>query len=428
MGDQPTRLYKNKCLPKVLILSTMPFNKSAQSRYLDSCFHDYPEEKLFHIFSDARMPCQGHCATLYQIRDIDLLKARFKRKHKIGQFFYKKELKSEWTKEESTNKYSPKKRGTFSYIFRNFLWAKKYWKTSELDAYLKEFKPDAIFVGFSYDFFLFKIAKYYSKLFNIPVVLYAADDFANAFSKRNPISQIYRLIFNRYIRKLALSNVYGVFNSDAIKQRFETYYGLLGTTIYISSEIEPQKPKRLLTSNDYYYFGNLAFGRLKSIMTFGKALFKYNKNAKIYVYAPNAQQHKKTKYGQNIIFRNPIPYSEVKSFLTGNHNLLYVEGFSRTDIKASRYAMSTKVADYVCSGNPVYCFGPKESGSIQFFLKNEIGNVACEEKELKTILTREYSLVKENQFSCAKTYFNLEKQSSKFKDYICRITSQDNNQ
>lgn len=408
-------------LPRVLIVSSVPFNKSLQSRYLDSCFHNYPSDKLFHVFSDARVPCAGHCDVLYQIRDIDLLKAHFNRKHKVGRFYYKQDLKTEWTSGESENPYSPKRRGTLSYIFRKFLWGQKYWKTKELDVYLTQFKPEAIFVGFSYDFLFFRIAEYYSIKFGIPIIFYVADDFAEAYSKPGLISAIYKSSFNKYMKYLFAKNAYGVFNSENIKERFEQFYGLDGEVVYIPSEIKPNGVKQISKFSDFYYFGSLSLGRYESIVTFAKAVYKRNQQTQIHVFSQSPIDDKAGRSSPNLHFMPAIKYSEVKEYLRQGVNLLYVEGFSRANIKATKYSMSTKIGDYVCSGNPVYVFGPKESGSVSFFLKNMVGNIACSPEELDKMLDNKENSVPETDISCAKSFFDLDEQSGKFREYLTKI-------
>ncbi len=410
-------------LPRILVVSVVPYNKSMQTRAFDSCFWSYPSEKLFQIFADPRVPCRGHCSTFYQIKDIDLLIHKINKKRKIGKLFFSDSLKDEWEQDDSIKRLSFKKRGILSYYLRKWIWKNGVWDTKELEKEVLAFKPEAIFLGFSYDFFLFEIAEHYQKLFNIPIFYYIADDFPYNYDKKTPLYSHYHRNFLKYVKGLMSKDGYGIFNSDKIRKHFKDEYGLDGSVVYIPSEIRPTQSSGSKKLTNLYYFGNLSLGRDKSILTFARiSKYKYP-DLKIYVYAPDIERFDGKKLPSCLTLHKGIPYSKVIEIIKNKADgLLVAEGFKKGNIRSTEFALSTKVGDYVCSGKPIIAFGPSSSGTIDFFRATDSGLSVNDEETLKIVLTefnannfKRLETSRENQFNVATTFFNKGEQSSKFR-------------
>ena len=72
---------------RILIVGTVPYNTSGPSRSFESYFHGIDTGLLAQVFSNPSEPRKGHCHTLYQITDKDLLKRWLNRKHNVGKKF-----------------------------------------------------------------------------------------------------------------------------------------------------------------------------------------------------------------------------------------------------------------------------------------------------------------------------------------------------
>ena len=413
-------------LPRILVLSVTPYNKSVQSRAFDSCFHSYPSDKLFQIFADPRIPCKGHCSKFYQIKDIDLLIHKFKKSRKIGKLFFSNDLREEWSGAESVKRISFRKRGILSYYLRKWIWSNKDWDTDELEKEISLFKPEAIFLGFSYDFFLFEIAEHFQHKFNVPIFYYIADDFAYNYHKKWPLYQHYYRRYMEYVKGLMANKGYGIFNSERIRKHFIAKYGLDGSVVYIPSEIIPRKTVSLNGLRNLYYFGNLSLGRDETLLIFSRISERAFPNLRIHVYAPDINRFKKCNLPACLALHKGIPYSKVLKLMESEvDGLLVVEGFGKTDICSTEFALSTKVGDYVCSGKPIIAFGPATSGTINFFKATRSGLSINNKDELKTIL-EEFALddygrfenSRTDQFNVAMRFFNSDEQSSKFRSAV----------
>lgn len=413
---------------KILIVGTQPFNRSNQSRAFDSYFHLFPNSDLLQIFSDARVPCKGHCSKLFQIKDIDLLKKVFLPWHKAGKCYFRDDLKEAWTKDEMINPYSPKKRGTISYWLRKILWRKCLWKSSELEKLVSEFKPDVVFISFSYDFFILKIGEYFSKKYDIPIVISIADDLIF----RGPIEGIggkayHKLFIKNFLSLIKNNRVFGVFESEKIKEKYTQSFGMDGEVVYIASALRPRRPSPIVYDGDFYYFGNLEYGRFETLKEIATCIADHGLSSKLHVYSSDYEMYCNQHHSPSLILHKAVPYSEVLALMDTASFLVAIESFNPKFIDAVRYSLSTKVADCLCSGKPVFAYGARGTGMIDFIAEKRCCFFASSVEGLDRFFdsyrnrSLNYTDVSERQFQISNECFTLLGQASKFFDLVQKL-------
>lgn len=389
-----------------------------QSRALESYFHQFNYDNLAQIFSDARTPCKGHCNKLFQITDKRLFKARFSKKIKIGKEYLRDCLDDEW-KAMQKKTFKPKHKGPLYRLLRKWIWNKKYWDTPELEDFVRNLKPNYIFIGFSKDFFVFDIAIYFAKKYNLPLILSIADDYVFFDEYRGEFfNKKYRREYLKMIQNLMKMDVFCIFESEKIKLKYQNEFNVPGEVIYISSDIIPKRRNEHLLNGDLYYFGNLEFGRFDSINIIGKMIIEKKLPNKIHVYSKDSNMVNKKKCSSNIFLHDAIPYSMMLDLMEKSYALLIVEGFKEKDVKMVEYSLSTKVGDCIAFGKPIIAFGDKRCGAIDFLIEKKVGYVATDKTTLsKTIddMTKiEKNYPFDQQYSIALECFSIEQQSMKF--------------
>ena len=189
---------------KVLIVGTVPYNKKSTSRAFDAYFHFFEKENLAQIFSNAKAPCKGHCSTLFQITDGRMLSRWLGKKIDTGVIYNYDDLEDEWEdwnlefENKGTKKlYKAASRHTpLSHVLRGVLWRKKFWCTDKLNKWLDGFRPDCVFLAFSDDYFIPRIAIYVARRYNIPIVSCIGDDYYfNTKFSLNPFYYIYKYTY-----------------------------------------------------------------------------------------------------------------------------------------------------------------------------------------------------------------------------------------
>lgn len=413
---------------KVLIIGTQPFNRSNQSRAFDSYFHLFSSSDLLQIFSDARVPCKGHCSELFQIKDIDLLKKAVLPWHQAGKCFFRDDLKEAWTKEEMINPYSPKKRGAVSYWLRKILWRKCLWKSSELEKIVSEFKPDVVFISFSYDFFILNIGEYFAKKYNIPIVISIADDLIF----RGPLDGIggktyHKFFIKRFLSLIKNNHVFGIFESEKIKKKYTKSFGMDGEVVYIASAISPHCPSPIDYDGDFYYFGNLEYGRFETLKEIATCIANNGLRSKLHVYSSDYEIYCNQYHSPSLVLHKAVPYSEVLALMNTASFLVAVESFNPKFIDAVRYSLSTKVADCLCSGKPVFAYGACGTGMIDFLAEKRCCFFASSKEGLYRFFdsygrrSLNYGDISARQFQISNEYFTLFRQASKFFDLVQKL-------
>lgn len=386
--------------PRVLIIGTVPFKTDSPARALDSFFHFWPKDRLAQIFSDRTNPIKGHCSTLFQITDIDLIKRRFKRGD-VGTIFSYDDLSYQESSSHSTKKENKfitflfkvgKQRTSFTHLIRKLVWKRKYWLNQKLKSWVADFRPECIFLSISDDFFIQDIGLYFAELYRIPIICQIDDDYIfNRKFSINPFYHIYKRMYEKQIKRVMSKKTSAVYICDKIKKAYNTKYGISGETIYLSSGVDrrPFKPINCQKPS-IVYFGSIRLDRFKSLIDIANALYQINDSFRIEVFSDekDGKYINPLKKCKNIFFGGSIPYSDVVKKTSESDILLIVEGLSKFAIRSTRYSLSTKIADALTSGANLFAYGTNESGAIGYLKENDSAMVCTNREHLVEMLTK----------------------------------------
>lgn len=379
---------------KVLIVGTIPYNKQTSSRAFDSYFHYWEKENLAQIFSNPREPVHGHCNTFFQITDKMMLKRHLNKKAETGLIYYDKNLADEWEPEATSEKKGiisklyglGSRKFPLNYLLRGWLWKKEFWCTPELNAWLEEFNPECVFLAFSDDFFIPRIALYVAEKFNVPIISCIGDDYY--FNDRKSISPFYFLYRHKYkqlVDKIFQHGGSAAYIGNKIRDKYNEEFGLRGETVYLTSEIKRHPFRAINTESPVIsYCGNIRLGRNASLCAIASALGRFNPNYRIKIYSPETEKEycKCLENHPNIDFSGSIPYSQVMKLMNDSDILLVVEGFDEKDVNITRYSLSTKVADSLATGGAILALGSIECGAIEYMKNIKCGPVCTSEDQL----------------------------------------------
>ncbi len=378
---------------RVLIVGTIPYNQNTSSRAFDAYFHNWEKENLRQIFSNTKTPIKGHCGSLYQITDQMLLKCYLRQTKEVGVIFSYDELPEEWDNAgnlEVGSRFIEKlyrigsKESSLKHLVRKVLWKRKLWDVERLSNWLDEFKPECVFLAFSDDFFIPEIAMFVAERFDIPIMSCIGDDYY--FNDKKSISPLYHIYRKKY--KACIDRVFShkssaIYISDKIRDKYNEAFSIKGETVYLTSDIHrrafrPIDPNNLTIS----YCGNIRLGRNTSLVDIGNALNEVNPNYKIDIYSAekNEEYIKVLRDCPGIRYHGLVPYSEVMRIIAESDISVIVEGFTKEEVNATRYSLSTKAADAISSGCQILSYGSEECGVIGYMISTEC-SVVCTEKE-----------------------------------------------
>ena len=111
--------------------------------------------------------------------------------------------------------------------------------------------------------------------------------------------------------------------------------------------------------------------------------------------------------------------------------LLHVEAFDEDSIDMVKHSVSTKIADSLASGIPLFAYGPAQVASMEHLIKHDCAITALSKDELKTRLMEAFenpALCRkkaENGLSVAGEYHDSSKNSKKLYEIItCSLEKQ----
>lgn len=378
--------------PKVLIIGTTPYNTRNTARAFDAYFHYWEKENLAQIFSNPRRPCRGHCGTLYQITDLQMVQRWRGKKIEAGVIFQYDELESEGVEakpEKETRAghaaYKFGRRHTaLTHLMRGVLWRKRFWQTEKLDRWMDEFQPECVFLAFSDDYFIPQIAMYAAERYRIPIVSCIGDDYYfNGRVTVNPFFHLYKCTYRHLIDRVFDCPGSAIYISDKIQKKYNGAFGLDGETVYLSSTIERKAFRPIETENPVItYFGNIRMGRNHSLDDIGEALGQIRADYCLEIYSneQDRRYYECFKRNANVRYMGSVPYAQVQKRMGESDITVIVEGFAEKDIRLSRYSLSTKAADALASGVCILAYGSAECGIIEY-MKATGAAIVCTEKE-----------------------------------------------
>lgn len=380
--------------PRVLIVGTVPYNTKSTSRAFEAYFHGWPKENLAQIFSNAKTPCKGHCGTLYQITDHSLLRKWLGKRVETGTVFRYEDLPAVWEDNDlevdgAVTKKAYKlgaKHTPLTHLLRGLLWRKRFWCTDKLNAWLDAFSPECVFLSFSDDYFILRIALYVARRYNIPIVSSIGDDYYfNKHFSLSPLYQLYKESYKALVRKTLAHKGSAIYISDKIRDKYNSEFGLDGETVYLTSEIRRREFRPINVECPVVtYFGNIRMGRNDSLCDTADALREIDPSYAIDVYSNENDEkyYRRLKSHSNVRFHGSVPYARVQEEMRKSDVTVIVEGFREKDIELSRYSLSTKAADAMASGCAILTYGSPECGVVEYMQSTDASAVCTEKAEL----------------------------------------------
>lgn len=379
--------------PRILIVMTAPYSTSDSSRTLDAYFHYWEKERVKQIFSKNWIPNKGHCSEMYQITDSSLLKRWLHRIKETGHVYAYQEMLDESgntvIQETSTQglyrlgeKHSP-----IIELLRGALWRKKYWCTKELVEWLDNYRPECIVYNFSNHLFTQQIALFASRRYKIPIIAIIGDDYYfNDVKSYSPAYWLFRKKFKSLTERILSGNASAIYCSDKIKDKYNSYFGLNGQTVYITSELQRREFQTInVQSPRVVYFGSIRLGRNNALSDIATALGQINSSYRLEVYTNEKDESisDSLKKHPNVVYGGNIPYSEVEKKIAAADIFVIAEGFRDEDINFTKYSLSTKAADGLASGVAILTYGPSDSGVVGYMQETGASQVCTDPLTLK---------------------------------------------
>ena len=309
-----------------------------------------------------------------------------------------------------------KKRSPVSLFARDLLWGicTFRWKKVVKD-FIEEVKPDVLYLPIYASLYMCHVDLTAIQYAGVPVVGHISDDiwnYSTSFPKLS-LARLYRWLLRIKVYKLIQKTSYLEVFAQNMKDEYEKVFGKPCFVIGKGVNIESVRPPRsALIKNElihFVYTGGIGGERYKVLLELGKALLRQagrNSILDVYTFSPLTEEMKnEIESVPSIQLHGPVNGSEVKRIQREADCLVHVEGFSSQSVFSTRMSFSTKIIDYLATGNVLLALGPREINSIQVLKDRGVAVVVDELGELDGVLSDMFK-GKIDLFSIQQTAYN----------------------
>ena len=380
----------NQELPRVLVCTVGAWSDSIGSNTMAELFLDYPKDKLACLYIRADISNSDVCHHYFHIYEGRVMKSLFKRDVQTGEeYFLGEQMASTKDAEQEKARYdSFRRKSNWFYLFaREWVWLLGKWKSKELDSFLEEFNPEIVVFPIESYIHFNRINEYIVKKCKPQkVISYLWDD--NFTYKQHPNSlgyKIHRWWLRHGVKRLIKKSTTVFSICPKMKREVDAEYGidsvLLTKPIYQFNKVKrcaPTLPIKIL------YTGKLIYGRDETIAEIVDALKIINKDGQkallqIYTNTELPQEMRQRICVEGCCeIKGFVPQEEAIRIQKEADVLLYAEDLSNTNLTA-RLSFSTKMTDYLASGNCIWGVGNKDLAPMEY-LKIEDAGIVSDDK------------------------------------------------
>ncbi len=382
---------------RILIISRSPWrlDNSFGNTY-SSIFRDMKDVEIANIYlADGVPEYEENVKAYYQVSErelVDGFKHPFSLK-KVGKVAYA-ENSSNTHEQENDAKYmavGKARRWPIMFMVRDFIW--KFGKIDYvgMDKFVEDFTPDIIFLPYYYATYVFRVALYLQKKFNLPMTGEAClDIYSLKQLSLDPFFWINRINIRRWIRKAAQHSASLYLISEKMRRDFQKYLKLPCKILYKIPDFSRMQNEyeNVHTPVRFLFTGNIGANRWKSLGILADAL-KRNQFGHLDIYTATPLTNKMIRRlnidGYSEVHA-PVTQYEVRRLQNESDVLVHAESFDVANRLLVRYSISTKIMDYLCVGRTILGIGPRDIASIEYLRDNDVAMIATNEDELNRII------------------------------------------
>jgi len=383
---------------KILVVSNTAWDdNNSFGNSFSNIFAGLDDIEIANVYCRNGLPNNHIKGRYFQINEKRVFKSILKRNIQTG-FEVQKEQETMKTMEKDEKYYGFARIWRFRilYCIRDFLWSLGRWNSEELNRFVEEFQPDIMFQPVYYSTYLNQIALYMKKKFDIPMICYISDDnYTLRQFSLSPIYWIERLNKRRYVKKTIDLCDFLYVISDVQKEEYEKIFKKPTKVLTKCMDFVGEAPVRKEVGKPVkiVYTGNIDFERGKTICKVVKGINKINQedikvSFDIYTKSPLKKSMLKKMSGKGIEFKGGVDVSQMEKIQAEADILLLAEALSKTGAMAVHQSFSTKIVDYMWRARCIWAVGHPDCGAIHYFMKYDVGMVACSEREIEACLQR----------------------------------------
>lgn len=382
--------------PRVLVISHNVFSSTGNmGKTMTHMLAGIPPEQLAQLYFHQEIPTQRCCLRYFRITDSEVLRSVFTRRAG-GRAFGAEDIDttaaaSRTDRGNLARVYRFSRRRTpLIYLLRNGMWFLGKWKTAALLKWAKDFRPDVIFFAAGDYAFSYHVTLSLAEYLHVPVVMWCADDYY--LSPARPHS-LFQQLQCRHLRELARRATEQsraiVTISDKMEEDYARLFGFPLQTVRIAADCNPYAlPSAQRTG--IVYAGNLGLNRIVPLAALGRALKRAALPSlpaiDVYTGEQDPAILRQVTEENGLHYCGSVSASEIERLLGRSRFLIITEAFDKKSARRTKYSLSTKIAESLCSGACLLAYGPAQIASIDYLQKHNAARILHSADELPAAL------------------------------------------
>ncbi len=375
---------------KILVISNNCLSRhNSNGRTLLNLLGGFLPEQIFQFYVANEVPSERTAAKFLRITDRDVIRSYPSFSKRVSLW---EDRPKTVPAEASHGVGGYGKKTALKSLVRDLLWNTSGWVTRKLLAFARENGASVILLQAGDNVFLHRLARRVAKRSRLPLVIYNTEDYYFKdydYMKRTMgaglIYRAYHRAFCREFRKLIRASSTEVYNCGGLTELYNTALGREGKTVYGSTDFQPAES--IAEDGLISYTGNLGCGRHEVLMRVAKALQELSPDLCLDVYGPADERIAADITAcRGLRYHGFVSYGEVCRVIRDSRLLVHVESFDEYYRRDTRFAFSTKLADYGASHIPTFIAAPATSETYAYMVENEAAFVAASADKIKDTL------------------------------------------
>lgn len=354
---------------KILVISRTPWNNSNSfGNTFSNLFEGMPDVELYNICCQSGSTDNNLVQTTLQMSEASVIRAL-----KGGEIAIEQNVSTDVNSELKVANTGRKQRKTWMFVARDLLWmvGALKWK-KRVKNFIESVRPDVLYLPVYPSWYMCDIAQYAIKCASVPVVAHISDDDYGYNVGMSKSGYLYQMISRKKLRNIISKVSYIEVFADNMKHEYEQLFNVPCHVIgkgMLPEEVEKPQVHESRDELHFVYTGGIGGERFDVLMALARS-FSCQSIKKCYLDIYSATPLTDTMKAEmdsvdSIVFHGAVNGSEVRKIQLDADYLVHVEGFSKESISATRMSFSTKIPDYLSTGNVMLAIGPADINSIQ---------------------------------------------------------------
>lgn len=268
-------------------------------------------------------------------------------------------------------------------------WPVRY---KSINAVIDAFYPEVIYTcGASIR--ILKTTLYYSNRYDIPIILHLMDDWPETLYTASKASAIFRWIMLNKLKKVTSRSHQSFAISEALAEKYEKRLGVRMLPLMNPAErIVERVNAHNCEEVRFVYAGSFGLNRWKSLLDIAQMLDterkkKHENRFDLYIPTTALTKEMEELFGQyGAVLHAYVAHDELVRIYNESDVMVLAESFDVNVAQYTKFSLSTKVPEYMGSGNVILAYLPADSHASSYIKSRKSGFVANNKNELQHII------------------------------------------